>query len=348
MPQPQAAPQTEAATLLDVADLRTYFFLRSGILKAVDGISFALKAHETLAIVGESGCGKSMTALSLMRLIPEPPGKIVSGSVKLDGRELLALDERAMRQVRGKDISMIFQEPMTSLNPVMTVGNQIAEALLLHEGLSQRDALRRAVEILKLVRIPEPEQRLKEYPHQLSGGMRQRVMIAMALACNPKVLLADEPTTALDVTIQAQILDIIIDLQKKLGTAVILITHDLGVVAETAQRVIVMYAGRKVEEAPVGELFARPLHPYTHGLMASIPRLELMRGGSGSETKRRLEEIKGIVPALTNLPPGCSFAPRCPFAIEKCRREFPPYEEKRPGHWAACWRSHEIYGASHA
>jgi len=348
MLHPQAAPQIEAVTLLNVADLRTYFFLRGGILKAVDGVSFALKAHETLAIVGESGCGKSMTALSLMRLIPEPPGKIVSGSVKLSGRELLALDERAMRQVRGKDISMIFQEPMTSLNPVMTVGNQIAEALLLHEGLNQRDALKRAVEILKLVRIPEPEQRLKEYPHQLSGGMRQRVMIAMALACNPKVLLADEPTTALDVTIQAQILDIILDLQKKLGTAVILITHDLGVVAETAQRVIVMYAGRKVEEAPVGELFARPLHPYTHGLMASIPRLELMRGGSSGETKRRLEEIKGIVPALTNLPPGCSFAPRCQFAIEKCRREFPPYEEKRPGHWAACWRSHEIYGAGHA
>jgi len=345
MLQPQA--ETEAATLLDVADLRTYFFLRGGILKAVDGVSFALKAHETLAIVGESGCGKSMTALSLMRLIPDPPGRIVGGSVRLDGRDLLALDERAMRGVRGKDISMIFQEPMTSLNPVMTVGRQIAEALLLHESMSRADSMRRAVEILRLVRIPEPEQRLREYPHQLSGGMRQRVMIAMALACNPKVLLADEPTTALDVTIQAQILDIILDLQKKLGTAVILITHDLGVVAETAQRVIVMYAGRKVEEALVGELFARPLHPYTHGLMASIPRLELMRGGTG-ETKRRLQEIAGIVPALTNLPAGCSFAPRCPFAIDQCRREFPPYEEKQPGHWAACWRSHEIYGAGHA
>src|SRR3954466_12525582 len=325
----QATPaETDAATLLDVADLRTYFYLRHGILKAVDGVSFQLRPHETLAIVGESGCGKSMTALSLMRLIPDPPGKIVSGSVGLSGRDLLALDESEMRQVRGKEISMIFQEPMTSLNPVMTVGNQIAEALLLHEGLNQRDALRRAVEILKLVRIPEPEQRLKEYPHQLSGGMRQRVMIAIALACNPKVLLADEPTTALDVTIQAQILDIILDLQKKLGTAVILITHDLGVVAETAQRVIVMYAGRKVEEAAVEGLFARPLHPYTHGLMASIPRLELMRGGD-AETKRRLQEIKGIVPALSNLPPGCSFAPRCPFAIDKCRREFPPYEEMR-------------------
>ena len=339
--------ETDTATLLDVADLRTYFFLRHGILKAVDGVSFQLKPHETLAIVGESGCGKSMTALSLMRLIPEPPGKIVAGAVTLDGTDLVRLDEPAMRKVRGKDISMIFQEPMTSLNPVMTVGNQIAEALLLHEGLSRSEALKRAVEILKLVRMPEAEQRLKEYPHQLSGGMRQRVMIAMALACNPKVLIADEPTTALDVTIQAQILDIILDLQKKLGTAVILITHDLGVVAETAQRVIVMYAGKKVEEAPVGELFSAPLHPYTHGLMASIPRLELMRGGTG-ETKHRLEEIPGIVPALTNLPPGCPFAPRCPYAVDLCRREMPPYEEKRPGHWAACWRSQEIYGAAHA
>jgi peptide/nickel transport system ATP-binding protein len=340
------AAATQDDVLLDVDGLKTYFFLRGGILKAVDGVSFQLKPHETLAIVGESGCGKSMTALSLMRLIPDPPGRIVGGTIKLDGSNLMALDERAMRGVRGKDISMIFQEPMTSLNPVMTVGNQIAEALLLHEGLSRADALRRAVEILKLVRIPEPQQRLKEYPHQLSGGMRQRVMIAMALACNPKVLIADEPTTALDVTIQAQILDIILDLQKKLGTAVILITHDLGVVAETAQRVIVMYAGKKVEEAPVGELFARPLHPYTHGLMASIPRLELMRGGGG-ETKRRLQEIPGIVPALTNLPAGCAFAPRCPFADEQCRREAPPYAQKRPTHWAACWHSDRLYGAAH-
>ncbi len=343
----QAQADTRTDVLLDVADLRTYFFLRHGILKAVDGVSFQLKPHETLAIVGESGCGKSMTALSLMRLIPDPPGRIVGGSVRLAGRDLIALDEASMRRVRGKDVSMIFQEPMTSLNPVMTVGNQIAEALLLHESVNRREALRRAVEILKLVRIPEPEQRLKEYPHQLSGGMRQRVMIAMALACNPKVLIADEPTTALDVTIQAQILDIILDLQKKLGTAVILITHDLGVVAETAQRVIVMYAGKKVEEAPVGELFARPLHPYTHGLMASIPRLELMRGGAG-ETKKRLQEISGIVPALTNLPPGCAFAPRCPFADARCRREAPAYEEKRPAHWAACWHSERLYGAGHA
>jgi peptide/nickel transport system ATP-binding protein len=345
MLQPQAA--TEADTLLDVDGLKTYFYLRGGILKAVDGVSFRLKPHETLAIVGESGCGKSMTALSLMRLIPDPPGKIVGGSVTLEGRDLLALDEPAMRRVRGKDVSMIFQEPMTSLNPVMTIGRQIAETLLLHEDLSRREALRRAADILKLVRIPEAEQRLKEYPHQLSGGMRQRVMIAMALACNPKVLIADEPTTALDVTIQAQIIEIILDLQRTLGTALILITHDLGVVAETAQRVIVMYAGKKVEEAPVGELFARPLHPYTHGLMASIPRLDLLRG-EAETGKRRLQEIPGIVPALTHLPPGCTFAPRCPFADDRCRREAPPYEEKRPAHWASCWHSERLYGAGHA
>jgi peptide/nickel transport system ATP-binding protein len=345
MLQPQTV--TKAGELLKVEDLRTYFYLRGGILKAVDGVSFSLRPQETLAIVGESGCGKSMTALSLMRLIPDPPGRIVGGAVRLDGVDLLRLDEPAMRRVRGKDISMIFQEPMTSLNPVMTIGQQIAEALLLHERSSQKDALRRAADILRLVRIPEAEQRLREYPHQLSGGMRQRVMIAMALACNPKVLLADEPTTALDVTIQAQILDIILDLQKKLGTAVILITHDLGVVAETAQRVIVMYAGKKVEEASVEDLFARPQHPYTHGLMASIPRLELMRGGSG-ETKRRLQEIPGIVPSLTNLPSGCTFAPRCPFADDRCRREAPAYEEKRPAHWAACWHAERLYGAGHA
>jgi peptide/nickel transport system ATP-binding protein len=343
----QTQADTRTDVLLDVEGLRTYFFLRGGILKAVDGVSFQLRPRETLAIVGESGCGKSMTALSLMRLIPDPPGRIVGGSVKLAGEDLVTLDESAMRRVRGKEISMIFQEPMTSLNPVMTVGRQIAEALLLHEGLSRSDAMLRALDILRLVRMPEPEQRLREYPHQLSGGMRQRVMIAMALACNPKVLIADEPTTALDVTIQAQILDIILDLQKKLGTALILITHDLGVVAETAQRVIVMYAGKKVEETSVGELFARPLHPYTHGLMASIPRLELMRGGSG-ETKRRLQEIPGIVPSLTNLPAGCTFAPRCPFADDRCRKEAPAYEQKRPAHWAACWHSERLYGAGHA
>jgi peptide/nickel transport system ATP-binding protein len=337
-----ASDDTEA--LLDVDDLQTFFYTRDGILKAVDGVSFTLGSTETLAIVGESGCGKSMTALSVMRLVPDPPGKIVGGAVRLAGVDLLRLDERAMRDVRGKDISMIFQEPMTSLNPVMTIGRQIAEVVLLHENLSRTAARDKAVEMLRLVRIPEPAQRAREYPHQLSGGMRQRAMIAMALACNPKVLIADEPTTALDVTIQAQILDIILDLQRKLGTAVILITHDLGVVAETAQRVIVMYAGRKIEEASVQELFARPLHPYTHGLMTSIPRLDLMRGESSGVG--RLQEIPGMVPPLTNLPPGCAFAPRCAFAEDRCRTHYPAYEQKRPGHWAACWRSHELYGAA--
>src|SRR6185437_2136064 len=296
-----------AGAVLDVAGLRTELSVGHGVIKAVDGMSFALERGETLAIVGESGCGKSMTALSLMRLVPEPPGKIVGGSVKLDGRDLLQVDEAAMRAVRGNDISMIFQEPMTSLNPVLTIGSQISEAVRLHQDLSRSAALDKAVDMLRLVRIPEPAQRAGEYPHQLSGGMRQRAMIAMALACNPKVLIADEPTTALDVTIQAQILDLILALQQKLGTAVILITHDLGVVAETAHRVIVMYAGRKVEEAAVEELFARPQHPYTHGLMASIPRLPLMRGDTDAAGER-LQEIPGTVPALTNLPPGCVLA----------------------------------------
>ncbi|HEX3859479.1 MAG TPA: ABC transporter ATP-binding protein [Pseudolabrys sp.] len=332
--------------LLVVEDLRTYFDLRQGVVKAVDGMSFSLAPHETLAIVGESGCGKSITALSLMRLVPDPPGRIAGGTVKLSGVDLLKLDDAAMRRARGKDIAMIFQEPMTSLNPVLTIGSQIAEVLLLHEPLTRAQARQKSVEMLRLARIPEPEQRAKEYPHQLSGGMRQRAMIAMALACNPKVLIADEPTTALDVTIQAQILDIIRELQRELGTAMILITHDLGVVAETAQRVIVMYAGRKIEEAPVGELFARPQHPYTHGLMASIPRLAPMRGGEVAASDR-LQEIPGMVPALNDLPPGCVFAPRCPFAQDRCRAAYPDYEEKRPLHWAACWRSAELYGGGH-
>jgi peptide/nickel transport system ATP-binding protein len=337
----------EAQALLEVEGLSTYFFTRQGVVKAVDGVSFALRPSETLAIVGESGCGKSITALSLLRLVPDPPGRIVAGSITLAGMDLLALDEEAMRDVRGKDISMIFQEPMTSLNPVMTIGRQITEVLLLHEDISRAAAWQEATEMLRLVRIPEPEQRMKDYPHQLSGGMRQRAMIAMALACNPRVLVADEPTTALDVTIQAQILEIIVELQRKLGAAVILITHDLGVVAETAQRVIVMYAGRKVEEASVEDLFGRPQHPYTHGLLASIPRLGLMRGEE-ERTAERLQEIPGIVPALSHLPAGCAFAPRCAFADERCRREYPPYEEKHSGHWAACWRSHALYGGGHA
>jgi peptide/nickel transport system ATP-binding protein len=341
----QSAPAdiSNKLPLLTVDGLRTYFDLRHGVVKAVDGVSFSLAPHETLAIVGESGCGKSITALSLMRLVPDPPGRIAGGTVRLDGIDLLTLSEEAMRGVRGKDIAMIFQEPMTSLNPVLTIGSQIAEVLLLHEPLSRRQAWGKSIDMLELVRIPEPEQRAKEYPHQLSGGMRQRAMIAMALACNPKVLIADEPTTALDVTIQAQIIDIILDLQHKLGTAMILITHDLGVVAETAQRVIVMYAGRKVEEALVEELFARPQHPYTHGLMASIPRLTLMRGEE-EDTTARLQEIPGMVPALTDLPEGCVFAPRCAYAEDRCRQTYPAYEEKRPRHWAACWRSAELFG----
>jgi peptide/nickel transport system ATP-binding protein len=336
----------ETGALLAVRDLQTFFYTRDGMVKAVDGVSFSLAHGETLAIVGESGCGKSVTALSLLRLVPDPPGRIVGGSVALAGVDLLALDERAMQGVRGKDISMIFQEPMTSLNPVMTIGRQIAEVLLLHEDLSRSAAQAKAVEMLRLVRIPEPQQRAREYPHQLSGGMRQRAMIAMALACNPKVLIADEPTTALDVTIQAQILEIIVELQRALGTAVILITHDLGVVAETAQRVIVMYAGRKVEEATVEELFARPLHPYTRGLLASIPRLGLIRGEVDGAAAR-LYEIPGMVPALSNLPEGCVFAPRCALADERCRAHYPAYEEKQPGHWAACWHSHALSGAGH-
>ena len=334
-----------AETVLEVEALQTYLFTRLGVVKAVDDVSFALRKAETLAIVGESGCGKTMTALSLLRLIPNPPGRIVGGAIRLDGKNLIALSEAEMRDIRGNEISMIFQEPMTSLNPVMTIGAQISETIRLHQDLTKAQALEKTIEMLRLVRIPEPAQRAKEYPHQLSGGMRQRAMIAMALACNPRVLIADEPTTALDVTIQAQILDLILDLQKKLGTAVLLITHDLAVVAETAHRVIVMYAGKKVEEAEVDDLFAAPLHPYTHGLLASIPQLAVIGGGnSPAATTGRLQEIPGTVPALTNLPPGCSFAPRCAYADDTCRASYPPYELKRPGHWAACWHSEKLYG----
>jgi peptide/nickel transport system ATP-binding protein len=279
-----------------------------------------------------------------MRLVADPPGRIVGGAVRLDGRDLLGLDAAAMRQIRGKEVSMIFQEPMTSLNPVMTIGRQIGEALMLHGPGSREGVRERTLDMLRLVGIPEPAQRVREYPHQLSGGMRQRAMIAMALACNPKVLIADEPTSALDVTIQAQILELMANLQRKLGTAMILITHDLGVVAETADRVIVMYAGRKVEEAPVDELFAHPLHPYTRGLMRSIPRFAVMR--QGAAPVERLQEIPGAVPPLSALPAGCAFAPRCAFASDICRREYPRYEEKRAGHRAACWHSDRLDGAA--
>jgi len=286
-----------------------------------------------------------MTALSIMRLVPDPPGRIVDGRILLEGKDLVPLDESEMRDIRGNRISMIFQEPMTSLNPVLTIGSQIGEALRLHQNLSKGAVAEKAVEMLRLVKIPEPAQRAREYPHQLSGGMRQRAMIAMALACNPRVLIADEPTTALDVTIQAQILDLILELQSELGTAVILITHNLGVVAETAQRVIVMYAGRKVEEADVEALFEEPLHPYTHGLLASIPRLAVM-SGRPADGAERLKEIPGMVPALSNLPAGCTFAPRCAFADERCHSRFPPYEQIRPAHWVACWHSERLYGGN--
>jgi len=329
------------ANVLEVAGLTTVFSVGERTFKAVDDVSLWLRPRETLAVVGESGCGKSTTALSIMRLVPDPPGKIVSGDVLLEGNNLLALDEAQMRAVRGNDISMIFQEPLTSLNPVLTVGSQIAEAIELHQDLAKSAALDKAVQMLTLVKIPEPAQRAREYPHQMSGGMRQRAMIAMALACNPKVLIADEPTSALDVTIQAQILDLMLSLQDELGTAIILITHDLGIVAETAQRVIVMYAGRKVEEAEVEALFEEPQHPYTRGLLASIPRLTILTG----EAPERLREIPGMVASLADLPQGCVFAPRCPFADARCRAEYPVYEEKRPGHWAACWHSDKLSAA---
>ena len=342
----QIKPPAEAKTVLEVDGLKTYFFVRQGVVKAVDDMSFSLQAGEKLAIVGESGCGKSMTAMSILRLVPDPPGRIVAGSIKLDGKDLLKLSDAEMRKIRGNQISMIFQEPMTSLNPVWSIGNQISEAVMLHQNVSRHDAFDKAVEMLKLVKIPEPARRAREYPHQLSGGMRQRAMTAMALACNPHVLLADEPTTALDVTIQAQILDLILELQERLGTAVVLITHDLGVVAETAQRVIVMYGGKKVEEAPVEEIFENPLHPYTQGLLAAVPHLAAMSGQT--PTRQRLKEIPGIVPALVNLPKGCTFAPRCPFASDECRNEFPPYELKRPGHSVACWHADKLQGGAHA
>jgi peptide/nickel transport system ATP-binding protein len=350
MPQTLAAytplaPKASAATvepILDIAELRTWFFTRDGVVRAVDGVSFHVIPGETLAIVGESGCGKSVTALSILRLIPSPPGRIVSGAIHFAGRDLLALSEAEMRQVRGNEISMIFQEPMTSLNPVLTIGRQIAETLTLHQGLGHRAALAKAADMLRLVHIPEADRRIGEYPHQLSGGMRQRVMIAMALACNPKLLIADEPTTALDVTIQAQILDLMRELKQKIDAAIVLITHDLGVVAEMAQRVVVMYAGRKAEEAPVATLFRRPLHPYTKGLLNSVPRL-----GASLDHERapRLAEIAGTVPSLREPIPGCPFEARCVFATDICRREMPAFDEKEPGHFAACFHSDRVAAA---
>jgi len=319
--------------LLKVEELQTHFFTDDGVVRAVDGVSYEIRPGETLAVVGESGSGKSVTALSILRLVPEPPGKIVAGRILFKGKNLLDLSAAEMRRVRGKEISMIFQEPMTSLNPVYTCGEQIIETLMLHEGLDRRAARARAIEMLRTVRIPAPEQRVDEYPHQMSGGMRQRVMIAMALACRPSILIADEPTTALDVTIQAQILELLKQLQRELGMAVLLITHDLGVVAETADRVAVMYAGQVVEYCDVAAAFKRTLHPYTAGLKASLPRLGVRH--------ERLRVIPGNVPNPLRFPPGCRFHPRCPVAQDRCRTD-PPLVGFGPDHLSRCWRAEEI------
>ena len=319
--------------LLDVRNLATQFLTDRGVVRAVDGVSLHIHAGETLGVVGESGSGKSVTALSIMRLIREPPGRIAEGEVRYNGVNLLGLSAEQMRNIRGKEIAMIFQEPMTSLNPVFTIGEQIAESIRLHEGLSRRDAADKSIEMLRVVHIPNPERRVKEYPHLLSGGMHQRVMIAMALSCNPKLLIADEPTTALDVTIQAQILDLLNELKAKFKMAIMLITHDMGVIAETAQRVVVMYGAQVVEEAPVAELFGNPQHPYTQGLLRSIPRIDL-----AATERRRLEQIPGTVPTLRGtLKPGCRFAPRCQFAQPLHFETTPPLHEVQPGHKVACF-----------
>jgi peptide/nickel transport system ATP-binding protein len=325
-----AGSAPSGAEVLRIENLKTWFFTEDGVTRAVDGIDLTLHAGETLGVVGESGCGKSVTALSVLGLLPERLARIVDGSVHFEGRDLTKLSEAELRRVRGRDIAMIFQEPMTSLNPVFTIGHQIAEAVKIHKGANEAAARARAADMLRLVRIPDAERRLDDYPHQFSGGMRQRAMIAMALACDPKVLIADEPTTALDVTIQAQILELMLELKERTAAAVMLITHDLGVVAETCKRVAVVYAGRKVEEAPVEELFDAPAHPYTRGLMASIPRMN--RGGRRS----RLAEIPGIVPNLREAITGCAFAPRCPLAGRRCLSEAPQLRVVGKGHIVAC------------
>jgi len=326
-----------AAPLLEVEDLTTHFFNEDGVIRAVDGLSLSLHPQETLGIVGESGCGKTVTALSILRLLP-PHGRIVRGRILFAGSDVVSLSERQMRAVRGNQIAMIFQEPMTSLNPVLTVGHQIAESVRIHKGASAQAARLRAREMLEMVKIPDAARRLDDFPHQFSGGMRQRVMIAMALACDPKILVADEPTTALDVTIQAQVLKLMLELKAKTDAAIVLITHDLGIVAETCQRVVVMYAGRKVEEAPVAQLFARPAHPYTRGLIASIAR------GKAGARARRLNEIPGMVPSLREPILGCAFAERCTFAFERCHRESPRLRDVagEAGHRAACLRLEQV------
>jgi oligopeptide/dipeptide ABC transporter ATP-binding protein len=321
--------------LLDVHNLSTYFFQETGVVKAVDDVSFDLEAGETLALVGESGCGKSVSALSIMKLIPEPPGQIVGGEVFFNGQDLIGFSEAEMRDVRGKDIAMIFQEPMTSLNPVLTIGRQVTEALEIHMDMDMATATNRAVELLEMVGIPEARGRLKSYPHQFSGGMRQRVMIAMALSCNPKILIADEPTTALDVTIQAQILELMEELCQELGTAVMLITHNLGVVARYARRVNVMYAGKIIERGLSRDIYYKSAHPYTLGLLRSVPRLDVTR-------QDRLEAIEGLPPELDQLPQGCSFYPRCSFRMDQCLEKVPPLTEVSDGHFAACWASDSI------
>jgi peptide/nickel transport system ATP-binding protein len=318
--------------LLDIRGLKTHFKTDDGWLHAVDGVDLAIEAGETVCVVGESGCGKSVTAKTVLKLIDMPPGKIVAGQVLWQGRDLVPLSPAEMQKIRAKEIAIVFQEPMTSLNPVYTIGMQIAESVRLHEGMSKREAMNRAVEMLKLVNIPTPERRVNDYPHQFSGGMRQRVMIAIALACNPKLLIADEPTTALDVTIQAQILDLMQELKDRLGMAVMLITHAMGVVAEVAQKVVVMYAGQVVEEADVGELFANPRHPYTQGLIRSIPRID-----TAATHKVRLEAIPGTVPKLIEPAPGCRFADRCRHVQPACRTATPPLRELSPGHKVACF-----------
>ncbi len=319
--------------LLKIRNLHTYFFSDEGVAKAVDGVDLELEEGGTLGVVGESGCGKSVTALSIMRLIPDPPGRVVEGQILFNGVDLLSLPDGDMRKIRGRSISMIFQEPMTSLNPVFQIGDQIAEVLRLHEGMSRKDAWSRSVEMLQMVGIPAPERRVREYPHQLSGGMRQRAMIAMALACNPKLMIADEPTTALDVTIQAQILELMNRLQQERGMSIILITHNLGVIAETARRVAVMYAGRIVEYTDVRSIFSSPKHPYTQGLLQSVPRMD------AEVRKQKLDAIPGLVPSLLELPPGCKFSNRCKYVFERCAEE-PPLIEAAPGQLVRCW----LYG----
>jgi peptide/nickel transport system ATP-binding protein len=319
------------APLLEIKGLKTHFATDDGIVQAVDGVDITLNKGETLCVVGESGCGKTVTAMSILKLIAMPPGRIVAGQILFEGRDLVPLTSNELDDIRAKEIGFIFQEPMTSLNPVLTVGEQVAEVLRRHEGLSNKDALARTVEMFKLVQIPNAAGRVHDYPHQFSGGMRQRVMIAMALACRPKLVIADEPTTALDVTIQAQILDLLQDMKERFGMAVMLITHAMGVVAETAQRVVVMYAGKVVEEADVDSLFESPSHPYTQGLIRSIPRIDL-----ASAHKTRLETIGGTVPILINPTPGCRFAPRCRFAFALCSEQEPLLREIAPGHRMAC------------